>query len=266
MKRIFVVGPPRSGSTLCQSLIMASEEVFSFPESHFFRKLPSGKGAVYRMRCLRSWWYLRKWAVKVGFKARPDFFMSREGGVDAFVAMADREARARGFSAWLEKTPSHLHVIKELHGRIPDIKTVFSVREAYGNIRSLKVVLPEWEKREDEGDLAYAISRWAGDMALARCRSRELGGFLCEYEAVTQNKREVINGLYDYLGLKGKERAVNADLSAYGRQVVMKFESWKKGNFERDVVKRSSQLPLTESEVEEIRDALEFLAPGNFGG
>ncbi|HEY9694672.1 MAG TPA: sulfotransferase [Oculatellaceae cyanobacterium] len=37
--RLFLVGCPRSGTTLLQSLLVAHPEILSFPESHFFRSL-----------------------------------------------------------------------------------------------------------------------------------------------------------------------------------------------------------------------------------
>jgi hypothetical protein len=39
MKRIFLVGAPRSGTTILQSLLAAHPEVISFPESKFFHYL-----------------------------------------------------------------------------------------------------------------------------------------------------------------------------------------------------------------------------------
>ncbi|MEQ8960988.1 MAG: sulfotransferase [Coleofasciculus sp. C2-GNP5-27] len=38
-ERIFLVGCPRSGTTLLQSLLAAHPQIASFPESHFFRHL-----------------------------------------------------------------------------------------------------------------------------------------------------------------------------------------------------------------------------------
>lgn len=38
-QRFFLVGCPRSGTTLLQSLLAAHPEIISFPESHFFRHL-----------------------------------------------------------------------------------------------------------------------------------------------------------------------------------------------------------------------------------
>ncbi|MGL4503377.1 MAG: sulfotransferase family protein, partial [Planktothrix sp.] len=37
--RIFLVGCPRSGTTLLQSLLAAHPQIASFPESHFFQSL-----------------------------------------------------------------------------------------------------------------------------------------------------------------------------------------------------------------------------------
>ncbi|NJL67494.1 MAG: sulfotransferase [Microcoleus sp. SM1_3_4] len=39
MKRIFLVGCPRSGTTILQSLLASHPEIISFPESKFFHYL-----------------------------------------------------------------------------------------------------------------------------------------------------------------------------------------------------------------------------------
>jgi len=60
--RIFLVGCPRSGTTLLQSMLARHDRVFTFPESHLFaRSVPSG--GLFRMaglagrhaRCALSW-------------------------------------------------------------------------------------------------------------------------------------------------------------------------------------------------------------------
>ena len=43
MKRIFIVGVARSGTTLLQSMLASHPEIHSFPETHFFVKLPKIK-------------------------------------------------------------------------------------------------------------------------------------------------------------------------------------------------------------------------------
>ena len=40
-KRIFVVGFPRSGTTLVQSILNETNQVCAFPETHFFSRLLS---------------------------------------------------------------------------------------------------------------------------------------------------------------------------------------------------------------------------------
>ena len=40
MARVFIVGCPRSGTTLLQAMLASHETVYSFPETHFFKKYP----------------------------------------------------------------------------------------------------------------------------------------------------------------------------------------------------------------------------------
>ena len=47
-QRIFLVGCPRSGTTLLQSLLAAHPDITSFPESHFFRHLIDNRRWLHR--------------------------------------------------------------------------------------------------------------------------------------------------------------------------------------------------------------------------
>ena len=59
-KRIFIVGCPRSGTTLLQSLLLKHNEITSFPESHFFSRTFLGKRAN-QYPTLYSNYTLYKW-------------------------------------------------------------------------------------------------------------------------------------------------------------------------------------------------------------
>ena len=59
LSRIFLVGCPRSGTTLTQSLLAAHPMVASFPESHFFSHLlvhTSVISAYYYLRVVKVMW------------------------------------------------------------------------------------------------------------------------------------------------------------------------------------------------------------------
>lgn len=147
-KRIFVVGCPRSGTTLVQSVLAAHTSVVTFKESHFF-----------------SWgyWYIpllgffprmtlgkvfRKFLKENGL-ATPDQAvglaaeLKRKKAAEKaewFVQFLDRVAQDKGKSVWLEKTPAHVWFIPLLQRIAPDAYFVHVIRPAVPTISAWHVM------------------------------------------------------------------------------------------------------------------------------
>ncbi|MBV7338729.1 sulfotransferase [Chloroflexi bacterium TSY] len=138
--RIFLVGCPRSGTTLLQSLIATQPQVLSFPETHYF-----GLPGIKR----RHFWCLRLGIVPSAMRKRmqkrlqqlalemnrPDLQEPRpphslwlKGHVQAFVTVLDTLTRAEEKSIWLEKTPGHIYFIDLIERYISDARFIHLVQ------------------------------------------------------------------------------------------------------------------------------------------
>ena len=110
-KRLFLVGCPRSGTTLLQSLLAAHSEILSFPESHFCRAILGYRkpwrcklGIVSRGAKQR----LEKFLVKIErtdmAKYIPRFALFPDAYGRAFIKIIDQLSQEQGKNYWLEKT------------------------------------------------------------------------------------------------------------------------------------------------------------------
>ncbi|MEM7586478.1 MAG: sulfotransferase, partial [Acidobacteriota bacterium] len=118
-RRIFVVGVPRSGTTLLQSLLAAHSQLTSFTESHFFsryfRAVPGLSTAILtRDPTPRLIEFLRENPADDSEQPAPRLatgrllpLASRRVGRQ-LLAVLDQLALSRGFAGWIEKTPRHL--------------------------------------------------------------------------------------------------------------------------------------------------------------
>jgi len=133
--RIFIVGCPRSGTTLLQSMLANRSDVFSFPETHIlqygigrngrqiitsFGRLSLLNGAfinIYPGKAIKN----PKDAFKIFFSAK---YLVRF--MICFLDMACIESK---HSIWVEKTPEHLFYIKYIQDIAPETKFVHVVRD-----------------------------------------------------------------------------------------------------------------------------------------
>ncbi len=123
--RGFLVGCPRSGTTLLQSLLAAHPRMTSFPESHFFTSLvPDQPQLCTRgIAARRARHRFQQFVTEIG---RPELRRHLPGRahrirqhVKVFVNLLDSLTLERGKDRWVEKTPDHLHVVSVIEQYLP---------------------------------------------------------------------------------------------------------------------------------------------------
>ncbi len=258
MKRIFTVGVPRSGTTLCQTLLMASGQLVSFTESHYLSSLPPSNSPFRWVAFLVCFWRLRRWARRNGFSVAPKPVFRREAAIAMYLNLLDAEARARGSDGWVDKTPAHLRVVQALRAHSRQLRFIFCYRDGAGCVDSLAKVLPEWRGEPDESDRAYAIARWLHDSALCHLRFDADDSFNLVYEQLLGDEESVVSSLYAFLGLAQVPAGDRPALSTLAAQVTDESELWKGNNLRRSGVEPGGELPTQNLEaltrlVDELR-------------
>lgn len=231
--RVFLVGCPRSGTTLLQSLLAAHPEIATFPESHFFQTV------VPRRRSLRVFGVASR-------RARPRFerFLGELGCdeerwrlpasavmvrryVAAFVGLLDSLAQQQGKSAWLEKTPRHLRYIKCIEKFVEGASFIHIVRDGADVVTSLYEVTHEhpgvWGGAMS---LERCVGRWIEDVRISRDHLHKPNHALVRYERLVQDPEAVLTELCGFLGVEFSE-AMLLERSAAAKRVVLESEPWK---------------------------------------
>jgi len=158
---IFIVGLPRSGTTLLASMLSTHPAIDCGPETFFFARLPSDPGPLLD----RNDWPDRALDYVCGLRLRDapvhelygrtrqdirDFLVARPPSLAAMLeSLTASRAAARGKRRWAEKTPRHL-------GRLE------LIRRTYPNAAVLRVV-------RDPRDAAMSMTRvpFASDSLIA---------------------------------------------------------------------------------------------------
>lgn len=155
MKRTFVVGCPRSGTTIVQAMLARHPAVFTLPETAFFERVHGNLAwrwgdahAAPRTPRLRQRLGLtRKHERQLLLDLRQAASLARASTIrpslfrpllqKRFVNLLDALSRAEGRQMWLEKTPNHLLYIPEIEALAPDARFVHVIRPGAEVIASL---------------------------------------------------------------------------------------------------------------------------------
>ncbi|MDP8934261.1 MAG: sulfotransferase, partial [Cyanobacteriota bacterium] len=231
MKRIFLVGAPRSGTTILQSLLAAHPEVISFPESKFFHyllydqfagKLPGRMEAFFRDEIKRP-------ELLQGF----DDSQTVEAKASWFVGVLDGLAAEQNKSIWLEKTPEHIYFIDDIERFLPDAKFIHILRNGMDTIASMYEATRSFNELWGAGwDLNHCIERWEHAMLTSHKYVNKSNHILMKYEELLDNKTKVLGEICKFLGIEyDGEMLVNYQEKA--AQLSLNLP-WHKG-IERDI-------------------------------
>ncbi|MBW3585304.1 MAG: sulfotransferase, partial [Cyanobacteria bacterium 0813] len=205
MKRIFLVGSPRSGTTMLQSLLAAHPEVISFPESKFFHYLLykkfSGKFAGRMEAFFKD--EINRPELLQGF----DDSQSVAAKVSWFVGVLDGLAAEQNKSIWLEKTPEHIYFIEDIQRLLPDAKFIHILRNSMDTIASLHEATRNSHDLWGPGwDLNHCIHRWKEAMLISHKYAKKSNHILVKYEEILDNKVKKLEELCHFMGIEYDDR------------------------------------------------------------
>lgn len=246
MKRVFLVGYPRSGTTLLQSMLAAHPSVISFPETHFFSiAYPSNK-----LRRLLMW-------PALNLSIKQKFINEKlKGMIDSecmdlqfsinpfssdyasrFVCLLDGIALRNQKSVWVEKTPRHLHMIDKIKIHFPDAKFIHILRNGLDAVASLYLVTNNESKNWGELSvlrkfngftLEYCINRWLSDVAITKRFLGDPDHCIVKYENLVNVSSSELARICQFLQID-----YDANMLEYRKvsdRLITKNESWKLNN------------------------------------
>ena len=243
-RRVFVVGVPRSGTTLVQSLLAAHGSLTSFTESHLFdrhfRLLPgSSRALLIRDPAPRLREFLAEngesppeaadWFAEGGrglLGARPFLPLRTRAAARQLLRVLDELTRRRGVSGWVEKTPRHLRYLpflERLYDREARPRFVHVIRDGLETVASLRRASREWERPYD---LETCVRRWNGALAFSAGRIGAPTDHFVIYEELAARPEAVLRSLLARLGL-GWEPEILARYGDAAGRLVTEEEAWK---------------------------------------
>ncbi|MGL4500565.1 MAG: sulfotransferase family protein [Planktothrix sp.] len=232
--RLFLVGCPRSGTTLLQSLLAAHSQIASFPESHFFRYL-LGNRSTWRTKLRISSPLARQrfdqFLVETGHpeltKYLPKTAVFTLQYVQGFIRVLDELTQQQGKKLWLEKTPGNVDYISYIEKRVPGAKFIHLVRNGADVVTSLYDVTHQYpEEWRGAWDLDRCIRQWIKDVRLSLNHLHKPHHILIQYEQLIDNQPLVLAELCNFIGVD-YEPTMLENYQKVAENVILPSESWK---------------------------------------
>ena len=229
--RLFLVGTPRSGTTLLQCLLGLHPDLRSYTESHLFSKMRILPGEVRIAKTLppRFMAFIEENKIETDLDPPEPGVHPLEFGLAQArkcISLLDVGASQRVKAGWLEKTPLNLLHLDSIRTLAPDAKIIHIVRHPASVVRSLQAVERAWHKG---GTSAIAPEmRWARDAMITLERAEH--DYVVVYEQLAENPVAILDHLFQAIGLRSWQ--VDPDRhSEVAAQVVLPYErEWKANN------------------------------------
>lgn len=184
---IFIVGSPRSGTTIMTQIIDAHPHIFcSMWETGLFEIFDTMlQGHVA--------WVLKEHKGAFPLDRSDLLQWIRETVENLFLRLAEKCGKAR----WAEKTPVHVFHMRLIHELFPKAQFIHMIRNGYEVVRSLQQM--PWAPRQ----IRWSIQRWVESIKVGR----EFGASLpadqyCEvrYEELVSDPEKTLKSICNFLG------------------------------------------------------------------
>ncbi|MEQ8208712.1 MAG: sulfotransferase [Lacipirellulaceae bacterium] len=260
--RVFVVGCPRSGTTLVQSRLSAHGGLSTFPETQLMPQLvgmqrlraglakcrsPRESFADTVIGLLSKFGYGR--STKAAYQRRlleigqhidsPEFRewqfpATRAIGprIDYAIRQFDAISRREGTLGWIEKSPTHLRYIDLIQKHVPDALFVHVIRDGRATVASIwEAVKKDYHAwRAAFPTIDSCVTTWNNDLNRTLQQEAHPHHLVLNYHEFCEQPDSYLETVWRWLGLpeaKVLEAPVNSTGQSGATQTVLPYEKWK---------------------------------------
>jgi hypothetical protein len=251
---VFIVGYPRSGTTLLQRLLVAQPGFYSFPETHYFcvieKKIQWGEArenippgalpAIFEnlekkmelRLAVAEQMDLQQQAAdkKLTSKALFEHIVSR------YLGTLYPEIAATAHFRWIEKTPNHAHFLERIMAMYPCAQVLHILRHPVPAIYSRKLKFP-FNRETPVTELAHRWNRMLLDVE--RFKERYFSHiFTLRYEDLVQDMEKQLREVADFLQV-GFDFDIVAGMKQENERnpgaFILPSETWKQEDLRLDM-------------------------------
>lgn len=267
-RRIFIVGCPRSGTTLLQSLLASHSQITSFTESHFFDygiKRPKDLNYYYISQHANS--RVKEFVIenKLPQELQHQLLLEMPAlplipgmGIKTWAKyyqlIFDRISCQRNMENWIEKTPDHLNRITIINRYLDQVWFIHILRNPLDTVASLYTASRKWGKNYS---VAQCIYYWNKAIRKHYNHRNDANARFIAYEELAKDPMPVLARSLHFLELEVEPEIVQQ----YGKttkRIINKEENWK-NNITDDINPRSTyKTVLSNQEIALVRKKANF--------
>ena len=218
---VFIVGMPRSGTTLLQGILSNTGKYFPMPETHFFSRASYGlseKDLSQRDRQTICRILKRKARIEVAENALKHF-NSQKDVFEYVIGLFNPDKK----NTFLEKTPRHVFFYSRIIGYYPTAKFICTIREPKNTVSSRLRKHPKRKKSVIRLALLY------NKIAAAILNiERKDNVIVIRYEDLTAENEATLKKICEFLRIPYDHRFLENVVAP--KEIVSAHEFWKDNN------------------------------------
>jgi len=205
---IFVVGCPRSGTTLLQLMLHAHPRIAIPPETRFLLPAYYRRAEFGDLRVRANRRALGEWITGTRGHKFPDLGLDPAETVrrieaapptlgSALGTVLQEYARRHGKARWGDKRPAYIQYLPEIFRLFPDAQVVHLIRDGRDCVGSLKG-MKWWEH-----DSLHSVATWAGAIDAGHEAARHCPDgsyYALQYEHLVADPAPQLSALCEFLG------------------------------------------------------------------
>lgn len=249
--RVFIVGCPRSGTTLLQKLLSERYGFFTLPETHTFSRAVGGlerrafgsmaakagsiRDITASVRIMldistpHPWKDLLPALESAGLselgRGLPKGRMPMRRVAEIFKRTMDAAAASCNCIGWIEKTPDHVHYLDFVHRLLPEAWVVHVIRDGRDTVASIidaaqryrrpwAVIYPSVER---------AVARWNKSMIDSASNISRQNAIALSYETLIKDPVRVVETIGHRIGAGQYKN----DKPVTHKSLALSREAWK---------------------------------------
>lgn len=212
---IFVVGAPRSGTTLLQLIIGTHSNLFSLPETHYFTfvnqnvKMIKNNSSTFSNILFDALEKKPMLLFRKNEKCNIIKAIGREKTEKNILEQIILEYKTKhslGGNRWVEKTPRHVNHLNEIFFSWPDAKVINVFRDPRGSISSFHHLKKFKTKKDNYLDIFMRIFKWKKCISSAIEYKNSI--FTIRYEDLIDDTEYYTRKIMEFIGEEFEERQI----------------------------------------------------------
>lgn len=223
-----IVGCPRSGTTILQSILSSHPEVLGIFETHFYCALCSQKSWVRKLGLSprKATEILNDIQKEYGYHQSQDIrLLSSKYASNLFVKTLDDATSNLSKKVWIEKTPQHLFYIDYIKCLIGGIKFIHIERKPESVISSLYHASLKYSHTWPYNSKEKAFALWK-ESYLANKKYRDMEDhFFITLDELIKKPSEHLGRIYKFMRIEAIEGLENKQNKGF-RTITEKGKEW----------------------------------------